>query len=239
MGETTGKAVAGFAAWAATYDQTIANEVQKYMGMSYAEVLRRVIEAAEVEPGASVLDVGTGTGALALALARQLPTGHVTGVDPTAEMLQRAQRGARQAGLAESIEFHCAPAEALPFPDASFDAVVSSIALHHTQVRKSLREMVRVLKPGGRLSIADPARNPRWASVPGLVMKLCLGALYLLRKRSLTIVRAELDSMKQLFTKGEWEDMLREAGLHSVEVQEVPHPTSQWYSSMLFIRAGK
>ena len=239
MSEASTKAVAGFAVWAATYDQTIADEVQRYMGMPYAQVLRRVWEGLEVAPDACVLDVGTGTGALALAVAQQLTEGRVVAIDPTLEMLRRGQEHARCVGLADRLEFHCVPAERMPFPDASFDAVVSSIALHHSHVRDSLCEIARVLKPGGYLSIADPARNIRWDTPLALLMKPLLGLFYLVKKRSLTIMRAELDSMKQLFVKDEWEAMLREVGLEPLEVVEVPHPTSDWYSSMLFIRATK
>lgn len=233
------RAIAGFADWAATYDTTIAHEVEQYSGMPYAEVLRRVCEAAAPAPGAQVLDIGTGTGTLALGVARQLETGHVVGIDPTAQMLARAEENARKTGLAGRVEFRCAPAEALPFPDASFDAVVSSIALHHTQVRQSLREIARVLKPGGRLVAADMGRNRKWETSLGALVLPAMAVYYLATKRSVKMMRAEMAAFRQLFLKEEWEALLPEAGLCAPQVQEFRHPKSEWYSSILIIQAGK
>jgi ubiquinone/menaquinone biosynthesis C-methylase UbiE len=237
--QTPSKAVTGFSAWAATYDRTVAKEVEQYSGMPYTEMLRRVVEAANVAPNAQVLDVGTGTGTLALAIAERLTEGRVVGIDPTEAMLNRAREHARQAGLAGRIEFRAASVEALPFADASFDAIVSSIALHHTTVRKAVPEMVRVLKPGGRLAVADMSRNVRWESGLGLLILPLMAVYYLVTKRSIAMMRAEMAAYHQFFLKEEWEAMLRDAGLDPVEVQEFRHPTSQWYPSMLIIRADK
>lgn len=239
MSDASTRTVAGFTAWAATYDKTIAEEVEKYSGMSYTEVLRRVCEAARVAPGDRVLDIGTGTGALALALAQHLPEGLVTGIDPTAEMLRQAEKNAKSVGLAERVEFRCCQAEALPFSDASFDVVVSSIAMHHTTVPKSLQEIVRVLKPGGRLAIADMASNSKWESTFGGLVVPLLALYYLITKRSWTMMRAELAAYKQLYEKDEWEAMLQQAGLVSIAVQAFPHPTSEWFSGILIIQASK
>lgn len=239
MDEASSRAITGFATWAATYDETVAAEVERYLGMPYHEVLRRVIEAAGVGPDAWVLDVGTGTGALALAIASQLSAGRLVGIDPTPEMLRRAQANAARAGLAGRIEWERARAEALPFCDASFDVVVSCIALHHTRVRDSVREMARVLKPGGCLAIADSGRNVKWETTLGGLVRPVLALYYLVSTRSLKMMRAELEAYGQLFLRHEWEAMLREAGFRQVSVEEFPHPTSQWYSSLLVVRACK
>lgn len=239
MNETTTPAVAGFTAWAATYDQTVAKEVEQYSGMPYAEMLQRVVEAANVAANAQVLDIGTGTGALALAVAQQLTEGHLVGIDPTGEMLRRAHENAQTAHLADRVEFRHASAEALPFPDASFDVVVSSLALHHTTVRQSLPEIARVLKPGGRLALADMAPNAKWKSGLGLLIPPLTILYYLFAKRSIAMMRAEMAALKQIFVKEEWETMLRQVGFASIEVQEFRHPTYQWYPGMVIIRANK
>lgn len=239
MSQPPTEAVAGFAAWAATYDQTVAKEVEQYSGMPYGEMLRRVVEAAELAPSDRVLDIGTGTGTLTLMAAQQLTAGHVVGIDPTEEMLSRARERVRAAGMADRIELRSAAAEALPFADASFDAVVSSIAMHHTTVGQSLPEIARVLGPGGRLAIADMSRIAMRPGCLGLLLPPVTCLYYLLVKRSVPMMRAELAALRQVYLKPEWEAMLRELGFAAIEVQEFRHPRSQWYPAMLVIRARK
>src|SRR5262245_39565549 len=125
-----------------------------------AKILRPVRLAA----GESVLDVGCGTGSLAIAAKRQVgPNGAVHGIDASREMIARAGKKARKAGL--EIDFTYAAAQALPFPGGQFAVVLRTIMLHHlprTTREQCTREMRRVLKPGGRALAVDfggPARE--------------------------------------------------------------------------------
>jgi ubiquinone/menaquinone biosynthesis C-methylase UbiE len=107
-----------------------------------------------------VLDVGCGTGYLTRRAARAVgPAGRVVGVDPAAPAIAYARRVSPP-----HCDFHVASGEAIPEPGASFDVVVSSLAVHHIPPQGrpvALQEMYRVLRPGGRLLIADfrPPRN--------------------------------------------------------------------------------
>lgn len=118
---------------------------------------RKMLGFAELQPGQSVLDVGCGTGALAIAAKEVVgPSGSVAGVDASPQMIERARMKATKAGVA--IDFREASADALPFADATLDAVLSTVMLHHLPraVRgNALGEMCRVLKPGGRTLIID------------------------------------------------------------------------------------
>jgi ubiquinone/menaquinone biosynthesis C-methylase UbiE len=111
------------------------------------ETLRRMLELADPQASWRVLDVATGTGFTALAFA---PLVHsVVGTDISTGMLAEAQKRAREAGVG-NVTWQEAAAEALPFPDASFDLVTVRIAPHHfTDVPAFLRETRRVLGPGG------------------------------------------------------------------------------------------
>jgi ubiquinone/menaquinone biosynthesis C-methylase UbiE len=117
----------------------------------------RLAELARLEAGQSVLDVGCGTGALAIvAKGFVRAEGHVAGVDPSPEMVARARRKAAKAGA--EVRFEVGTIEALPFPDATFGAVLSSLMLHHLGddgLQKGIGEIVRVLKAGGRFLAVD------------------------------------------------------------------------------------
>jgi len=117
----------------------------------------RVLDLARLKPGESILDVGCGTGTLGIAAKQRVgPTGSVQGIDASPEMIARANAKGRKAGL--DIVFRNESIEALSFRDAQFDVVLSTLMLHHLprQVReRGVREMRRVLKPGGRLLVVD------------------------------------------------------------------------------------
>lgn len=117
----------------------------------------KLIDQVRLKAGESVLDVGCGTGTLAIAAKRRVgSTGKVYGIDAAPEMITRANKKARRASL--EIEFRNDVIEALPFPDAQFDAVMSTLMLHHLprKVREAgIREIRRVLKPGGRVLVVD------------------------------------------------------------------------------------
>jgi ubiquinone/menaquinone biosynthesis C-methylase UbiE len=117
----------------------------------------RMLSFARPEPGESVLDVGCGTGSLAIEAKRRVgSTGRVCGVDASPEMIVRAARKARKAGL--DVAFAEGAAQAIPFQAAQFDVVVSTLTLHHLprKARQAYaREMRRVAKPGGRVLVID------------------------------------------------------------------------------------
>jgi ubiquinone/menaquinone biosynthesis C-methylase UbiE len=120
-----------------------------------AQTRKRMLDAGLVAQGERVLDVGCGTGTLAIAAARRVgDRGTVVGVDASAEMTEFA----RAKALRESapVTFERAPAHALPFPDAQFDIVLCALALHHvSEPAKAIAEMRRVLAPRGRVLIIE------------------------------------------------------------------------------------
>ncbi len=146
---TTGRTIR----WAFAYDFVV-----RILSLNREHALREeTIRLAQIDPGATVLDVGCGTGTLTLrAKTAAGSTGRVCGVDAAPEMIAQARKKAQKAGT--QVEFQVGVIEALEFADGTFDRVLSSLMIHHLPPdlpRRALVEVYRVLKPGGQLLIVD------------------------------------------------------------------------------------
>jgi demethylmenaquinone methyltransferase/2-methoxy-6-polyprenyl-1,4-benzoquinol methylase/phosphoethanolamine N-methyltransferase len=139
--------------WGRRYDWVV-----QIMALGQAGRLRRkTVDFAQIAPGERVLDVGCGTGDLTLRAAERAGSaGQVCGIDPGPEMIETARRKAAHAHV--TVDFRVGVIERLPYPDASFDVVLSSLMMHHLPADLKpigLAEIRRVLKPTGRLIIVD------------------------------------------------------------------------------------
>ncbi len=157
--------------WGQTYDALVA-----LLSFGQEGRLRQAtLERAAIRPGERILEVGCGTGTLALAAkARGGAGSQVSGIDIAPDMVETARRKAAKAGL--EVQFQVGRIEAIPFPDGQFNLVLSSLMLHHIHgieaKQQGPQEIFRVLKPGGRLLIVDvaPPENPHLRGLASLIV---------------------------------------------------------------------
>jgi ubiquinone/menaquinone biosynthesis C-methylase UbiE len=176
--------------------------------------LEEVVELAEPKPGEVALDVATGTGNAAFALAAACS--HVTGLDLTPEMLAEARRVAGERAI-ENVDWVIADAEAVPFPADRFDIYMVRAAPHHfPNLDRALLEAARVVKPGGRACFIDCA--------PPAAARDVLHEVELRRD----------PSHVQSRTIDEWTALLAEAGLvvERADQREVDWDHDDWMNNM-------
>jgi SAM-dependent methyltransferase len=129
----------------------------------YRGVVQRLVEAAHLQPGEVVMEVGCGSGVLDRWLARgNMQANRIIGVDVNQYLLREAAALARQEGLAEVITFQEGNAEAIPFPDNHVDVALSFTVLEEGDATRMLAELVRVVKPGGRVAVMVRAVDIPW-----------------------------------------------------------------------------
>lgn len=149
--------------WAKAYDRRLALLEILTFGR-VREIRTMMIEKAGLKSGDQVLDVGCGPGYVTLMAKQRVgPRGRAVGIDAAPEMIEAARQKAQRTDL--DVEFKVDLIEKLSFPDNSFDAVLSSLMMHHLPddlKREGLAEVRRVLKPGGCLMIVDMKRPESW-----------------------------------------------------------------------------
>jgi ubiquinone/menaquinone biosynthesis C-methylase UbiE len=180
------------------------------------DLRRRTDNLARIQPGEQVLDVGCGTGTLAIELQSRVGrAGRIVGVDPGTQQISRARSKAARHHL--SIDFQIGVIEQLPFPDQTFDVVLSTLMMHHLPTslkRQGLAEIARVLKPEGRLVIADFKRKKERE---GQALRFHAGG----------------SSMQDLAA------MVTDAGFEHVETEEMQSSRFSAFPEAGFVRAHK
>lgn len=155
MASTEAAAQSMFDQWAGAYDHG-----RLASWFRYTQDL--ALDELGLRPDSRVLDVGCGTGYAAVAAGAQCSTGLACGIDISGGMLREARRN-RPEQLSDRVSFHQAEAQALPFPEATFDRLLCTNSFHHySRPHRALAEMHRVLEPGGRLVVLDNAPDGFW-----------------------------------------------------------------------------
>jgi ubiquinone/menaquinone biosynthesis C-methylase UbiE len=201
----------------------------------YSMLLAAMFKGAAGGEVGRVLDLGCGTGNLISLLLEEFPDVKFSGVDPSSGMREVcAERFADQ----PNVQISEGDAYNIPFPDGSFDLIVSSLALHHVPPENKpdiAAEMARVLEPGGRFIHADPFcgvagsfEDPE--KVRNVIELLVAKALYSLEHGAWKMMLGELQAIpamlrgegEYIITVKEWEAVLRDAGFRDFEVIDIP-----------------
>ncbi|WP_354701633.1 Arsenite methyltransferase [Paraconexibacter sp. AEG42_29] len=175
---------------------------------------------ADLHDGETVLDLGSGAGGdVFISAARVGPTGRAIGLDMTDEMLELARANAAQAGLA-NVEFVKGHIEAIPLPDASVDVVISNCVINLSGDKPQvMREVARVLRPGGRFAVSDVIADPGMDAATRADMAAWTGCI------------------AGALTREEFEQALTDAGLGAIEIRETHRVHDQ--AAAAIIRAAK
>jgi ubiquinone/menaquinone biosynthesis C-methylase UbiE len=194
----------------------------------FAEATRRMIEAAGLKPGDHVLDIAAGTGDQSLLAARIVgPGGSILATDISGDMLAIATRVVQQEGVT-NITTRVMDAQQLDLQDDTFDAVICRLGLMLLpHPHQALREIHRVLKPGGKLAAlvwSSPQHNPLWSLPLGILSQYASGA------------SSTGPNPFALSDPGVFEQELTEAGFHMVSARALPFE-SHYSSSEAFLNS--
>jgi len=210
-------------------NQTVAHKGYKGVGMEgitakwYASLTRKAMDdfkalarrvAAQLEPGSQVVEVAPGPGYFAIELAK-LGNFRVTGLDISRTLVEIARRNAAETGV--RVDFQRGNAAAMPFPDVSFDFLLCRAAFKNfSQPVEALREMYRVLKPGGQALIIDLRRDASNDSIGAAVDKMGVGRV----NAVITKLTFRFMLLKRAYTRKQFEELIAQTKFGPIEIKE-------------------
>lgn len=231
--------VEAFTELAPRYEKVVDGELKRFWGWSYSGFVDRLVELTPISDGDFILDLATGTSVIPRRLIGRVNKDfQVVGLDITARMLKSGKEKISNEKSIDKIHLTCGDAMAIPFNRASFDVVICGLATHHMNVSLMLSEINRVLKHGGRLSIADAGGSRLWHLfiVRGLVKIAAF--FYFLFVENISRAWAEAAAVTNIRTVNDWRSILSEHGFTDIIITKLPS-TRFWVPDPLVLEATK
>jgi ubiquinone/menaquinone biosynthesis C-methylase UbiE len=215
--------IEAFTELAPRYEKVVDNELNRFWGWSYAGFVDRLIESTPISDGDFILDLATGTSVIPRRLVERVKKEYqVVGLDITARMLKRGKEKIDQDKANINIHLACGDAMVMPFSSESFNVVMCGLATHHMNVPRMLSEIKRVLKSGGRISLADAGGSPLWhLSVIKMIIRVA-AFLYFLAVENISRAWAETAAVSNIRTADEWKSILSEFGFVDIRITKLP-----------------
>jgi ubiquinone/menaquinone biosynthesis C-methylase UbiE len=229
--------VDAFSEMAPRYEQVVDSELNRFWGWSYHGLIDLILASTPVQQQDIILDIATGTGVIPYRLEKAgHPHNQIHGLDITMSMLTHASRRLR--GLDGHVKQNlvCASAMDMPYAKSGFTQVICGLATHHMDVKKLILECHRVLRIGGRLTIADVGGAHLW-KVPGVKFLFQMAAfIYFILFENKTRAWAEARAVSNVLSRDEWNLVLVNSGFRDIVIRKLKSQYF-WVPAPLLIKA--
>ncbi len=231
--------IQAFSEMAPRYEQVVDSELNRFWGWSYSGFINLLLKSTPLLPEDIVLDVATGTGVIPALLEKAgHPCNQTHALDITMSMLLHAKRRLGNQDGHGNQNLACASAMEMPYANSSFSQVICGLATHHMNVNKLLLESVRVLRSGGKLTIADVGGSNLW-KFPGVkaFVRIFL-FIYFILVENKSRAWAEASAVANVLSKDDWNLILMNSGFRNIEIQKLKSRYF-WVPAPLLIKAEK
>jgi ubiquinone/menaquinone biosynthesis C-methylase UbiE len=231
--------VTAFSEMSQRYETKMNNELNRFWGWSYEEFVNILLNNVQIKPTDPILDVATGTSFIPIRLIKTHPNiKQIVGLDITLGMLLKGRQNAPSLFDEGRIKLVCGTALAMPLTGSSFELVLCGLATHHMEVKILLMEIQRVLKPHGRLAIADVGGARSWKNPIVKAFIRILAFIYFFFTESKSRAWVEASALTNIRTAQEWQVLLKELGFNDITVKEI-QSKKPWMPNPIIINAKK
>ena len=231
--------VTAFSEMSQRYETKMNNELNRFWGWSYDEFVNILLENIQIKSTDAILDVATGTSVIPIRLIKTHPyLKQIVGLDITLDMLLKGRQNAFPIIDEGKIKLVCGTALAMPLTGSSFELVLCGLATHHMEVKELLSEIHRVLKPRGKLVIADVGGARSWKNPIVKTFIRILAFFYFFFTESKSRAWVEASALTNIRTGQEWQVLLQETGFNEIAVNEM-QSKKLWMPNPIIINAKK